>query len=107
MKRILTYLAMLLFCAHAFAIDLQQAKAQGLVGEANNGYIAALAPSPSAEVRQLIQTVNSERKESYQRIAVSHGLTLPEVSRLAYKKAIEKTESGHFYQSPSGLWVKK
>ncbi|MDO6707027.1 YdbL family protein [Photobacterium sp. 1_MG-2023] len=107
MKRLLIYIAIFLFCAHVFAIDLQQAKAQGLVGEANNGYLAPVTLSPSSEVRQLIQQVNIDRKESYQRIAVSNGLTLSEVARLAYQKAVEKTESGHFYQNPSGLWVKK
>ncbi|KDM89918.1 YdbL family protein [Photobacterium galatheae] len=107
MKRLLTYVAILFFCANVLAIDLQQAKAQGLVGEANTGYVAAVTLSPSTEVRQLIQQVNTERKESYQRIAVSHGLTVSEVSRLAYKKAIDRTEPGHFYQNASGLWVKK
>ncbi|QUJ70368.1 YdbL family protein (plasmid) [Photobacterium sp. GJ3] len=107
MKRLLTYIAIFLFCANVLAIDLQQAKAQGLVGEANNGYLAPVTLSPSTDVRQLIQQVNNDRKESYQRIAVSNGLTLAEVARLAYQKAVEKTESGHFYQNPSGLWVKK
>ncbi|HIF9545929.1 TPA: YdbL family protein [Photobacterium damselae] len=107
MKRITLFLCALLFSVNAFAISLQQAKSQGLVGEANNGYIAIVTGSPSAEVKRLIQQVNQQRKSKYQSIGSSHGLSVNEVARLAYKKAVSKTPRGQYYQSTTGQWVKK
>ena len=94
-------------CASAFALDLQQAKSQGLVGETNNGYVAVVTSSTPAEVTQLVAQVNTQRKERYKKIAVSHGLSTAEVGILAHKKAVDKTRPGHYYQNSAGKWVKK
>ncbi|WP_299013232.1 YdbL family protein [uncultured Photobacterium sp.] len=107
MKNFLVLLFAIFISANAFALDLQQAKNQGLIGEANTGYVAAVTSTPSSAVRQLISSVNALRKERYKKIAVSHGLTTAEVGRLAYKKAIEKTEPGHYFQNAAGKWIQK
>ncbi|WP_064608484.1 YdbL family protein [Photobacterium sp. J15] len=107
MKKFLVLLFAFFISAQAFALDLQQAKSQGLVGETNTGYVAAVTSNPSPEVRKLVTGVNALRKDRYKKIAVSHGLTTTEVGKLAYKKAIEKTESGHYYQNAAGKWVRK
>jgi uncharacterized protein YdbL (DUF1318 family) len=100
MKKITKYLAMtfcLLASLSAFAIDLGAAKSQGLVGERADGYLGAVRGSASADVRTLINDVNSKRKDQYQRIAVKNSIPLAEVEALAGKKTIAKT--------PSGGWV--
>ncbi|OAN11562.1 hypothetical protein A3K86_21810 [Photobacterium jeanii] len=107
MKKYVFLIFAFLISAQAFALDLQNAKNQGLVGETNSGFIAPLASSPSSEVRKLVADVNTQREASYKRISVSHGLSVAEVGHLAYKKAIQKTRSGNYYQNASGKWVKK
>ncbi|MCG8311885.1 MAG: YdbL family protein [Pseudomonadales bacterium] len=91
----------------AWALDIDDAKASGLVGETTSGYLAAVSGSPSADVKSLIDNVNSKRKQKYEDIANKRKVPLQSVERLAAKKAYEKTQSGHFVQDPSGNWKKK
>ncbi len=107
MKNVLILFFAVFISANAYALDLQQAKDQGLVGEANSGYVAVVTSTASNEVRQLVSSVNNRRKERYKKIAVSHGLTSSEVGRLAYQKAVDKTKSGNYYQNAAGRWLKK
>ncbi|WP_279152293.1 YdbL family protein [Photobacterium iliopiscarium] len=105
---ILISCCLILFCSHSvFAITLQQAKQQGLVGEAKNGFIAAVKPSNNTAVTHLINTVNKHRKETFQTISQSHDLPLNIIKQRAYHKAIEKTQVGNFYQNNQGSWQKK
>lgn len=109
-KRLLScWLLLSLFSSSALAITLQQAKQQGLVGEANNGLIAAIKPNNNSTINHLIISVNNHRKETYQAISQSHSLSLSlNIIKLrAYHKAIEKTQSGHFYQDSGGAWKQK
>lgn len=107
MKKLLTAFCLLLFMQNAWAIDIDSAKAQGLVGEANTGYLAAVTQPASAEVRALIQDVNSKRKAEFERTAKNTGATLEQVAFRFYELAVQRTTPGHFYQDPGGRWVKK
>ena len=84
---------LLLAAASAHAIGLDEAKAKGLVGETPTGYLAAVS-APSPEVKQLIDSINGQRKAQYEAIAKKHGTDLKAVEALAGKKAIEKTPKG-------------
>lgn len=95
------------FTTSSWAIDLQAAKSQGLVGEQPNGYLASVKTSPSNDVAALINEINAARKTEYQRIAKRNNTKLDVVEKLAGKKAIEKTPSGQYVRSTSGQWVKK
>ena len=100
-----TLLALAFQCA--WAIDIHSAKDQGLVGEANTGYLAAVSGSPSAEVKALINDVNRKRKSEFQRTADKTGATLEQVRFRFYELAIERTRPGHYYQDGQGNWKKK
>lgn len=89
------------------ALELQDAKAKGLVGEMANGYLGSPQSSPSAEVDALIKDINTKRKEKYQEIAKAQGITLTAVEKLAGEKAFSKTESGHYINIPGSGWRKK
>lgn len=105
------YLTYILVCGVIFlavpalAIDLQTAKDQGLVGETLEGYLAAVS-SPDTETKELITDINIKRKAKYEEIAVSNGIALDKVEKLAGKKAIEKTPSGQYVKTEKG-WIKK
>ena len=88
----------------AQALELGQAKQDGLVGETNTGYIAAV--KPSADVDALVAEINRQRKAQYQKIAEKNGISLQAVEARAGLKAIEKTPSGEFVNTGAG-WQKK
>jgi len=88
----------------AFALELGDAKSGGLVGETNSGYLAAV--KPSAEVDELVASINKKRKAHYQKIADKNGISLQAVEVRAGQKAIEKTAPGEFINTGAG-WEKK
>ena len=90
----------------AWALDIHSAKDQGLVGEANTGYLAAVG-SPSADVKALVSDVNRKRKAEFQRTAEKTGATLEQVRYRFYELAVERTRPGHYYQDAQGNWKKK
>jgi len=107
MKKFIAAFALLLVVQSAWAIDIKDAKAQGLVGEANSGYLAAVASPASAEVRALIADVNEKRREQFERAAQETGATVAQVAHRFYELAVQKTMAGHYYQDAGGAWRKK
>ncbi len=106
-SRFLAGLAMVLVIQSAWALDLQSAKQEGLVGEAKNGMLAAVNDSPSQEVRDLVATVNGKRQARFKKTAAKTGATLKQVQHRFYELAVQKTKSGHYYQDANGRWQKK
>jgi uncharacterized protein YdbL (DUF1318 family) len=107
MKKLLALLTTcLLLCVQpSFAIDLQTAKNQGLVGETPSGYLDAVK-APSAETKALINSINTKRKQKYQDIAARNKTSLQAVEQLAGKKAIEKSAPGSYIKL-GGSWQQK
>ena len=107
MKKIITTVGLLLLLQNAWAIDIRDAKTQGLVGEANTGYIAAVASPASAEVRALLADVNAKRKARFEATARKTGAKMDQVAYRFYELAVQKTAPGSYYQDSSGRWKKK
>jgi len=107
MKKILTAILLVLVMQSAWAIDLREAKAQGLVGESNNGYLAVVQQPADAEVKALVSSVNTKRKTQFEKAARNTGTTVLQVSNRFYELAVQKTAPGHYYQDKSGTWKKK
>ena len=107
MNKIFAAIGLLLLMQSAWAIDIRDAKDQGLVGEANSGYIAAVQSTSSAEVRALIADVNNKRKAKFAETAKKTGTTTAQVANRFYELAVQKTAKGHYYQDSSGQWKKK
>jgi len=76
--------ALTLFALPASALDLSQAKAQGLVKETVSGYLVAVKPSD--DVNALVSKINAGRKAEYKRIANKRGTPLSVVEQLAGQK---------------------
>lgn len=89
----------------AFAMDLQSARNSDVVGERLDGYVEVL--KPSAEASELASDVNARRLAEYQRISNENKQPVEIVAKLAAKQIIERLQSGQFYQSPDGQWVRK
>lgn len=111
MKNLVSKTAALLFCLMlipaAYAVTLQEAKAQGLVGEQRDGYVGLVVTNAPADVAALVQDVNNQRRQRYQQIAQQNGITVQQVAAVAYERAVAATQAGHFIQNASGAWVRK
>lgn len=104
-KKLSLVLVAFAFAFSAWAISLDDAKQQGLVGEMPNGYLGVVVES--SETITLVDMVNEKRKEIYMNLARENKITMQQVTSLAGKKAIDKTESGHLVKNATGQWVKK
>ncbi len=104
MKKIL--LIVLSICSMtAFALDLDAAKSQGLVGERPDGYLGVVHGG-SAEAVALVKDINYKRRLVYEEIAAKRGTSIEAVEATAGAKAIEKTEPGNFILK-GDHWVRK
>lgn len=110
MKKFAVLLGVLLslaFSSFAFAQALDQAKAQGLVGEKLDGYIAAVVPDPSPEIQALIQSTNEGRRQAYADLARRNNITVEAVGIVSAEKLQANAKSGEYIQTPSGQWQRK
>ncbi len=70
----------------AFALDLQSARAGGMVVEEATGYIKAVKPEASA----LVADINAKRKAEYERIAKEKGSKVEDVAAIAAQELMKK-----------------
>lgn len=107
MKKIFAAIGLMMLLQSAWAIDIDTAKEQGLVGEATSGLLEAVQQPASAEVRALIADVNKKRQAQFASTAKKTGTSVAQVANRFYELAIQKTARGHYYQDAAGRWKKK
>ena len=91
----------------AAAIDLDQARTQGMVGERSDGLVGAVDANASAEVRSLVETVNAARLQEYKSIAQKNGTPLDAVQTVAGEKQVQRARQNKwFVMDASGRWAK-
>ena len=96
----------------AYALTLDEAREQGLVGEDATGYVAAGSARPSREVQALVDEVNAKRRAAYEQVARQNStptdpVTADDVARLGAAKLIEKQASGTYVRLAEKGWQKK
>ena len=108
MKRILVGLFLMLLGTNvAFALSLKEAKAGGLVGERNDGYVGYVVTPPRDDVKAVVKDVNNKRKVKFADSAKSNNLKIEQVAHRFYQRAVKATAAGNYYQDAGGAWVKK
>ncbi len=95
----------LLHLGAAQADALDEAKAQGLVGEQADGYVGAVGDAGS--VQALIDEINAKRRAKYAEIAAKRDAPTEAVAAIAGKKLIERTPAGQYVRTDNGGWVEK
>ena len=90
----------------ALALDLDEARAKGAVGERSDGYVAAVKDAPPGELRRLVDEVNAKRRAYYAEIAQRNGTPVEAVAALAGQKLLAGAPSGQWVHDGSG-WKKK
>ena len=108
MKKLLLsiLLASFLVSTPAFALTLDQARQQGLVGEATNGLLV-LRDNNHAQARNLVNSINAERTQAFKTGASNAGVALEVFQIRAGERIRQQLPSGVWYQDANGQWHKK
>ena len=93
-----------LFSTMSLALDLDEAKQNGWVGEKDNGYLGLVVAQKG--VQALVDDINRQRQQIYTDLASKNNISIEQVEKLAAQKAYAKTLAGH-YVWVNGAWVKK
>ena len=95
----------------AYAADpvIEQAKAQGVIGEQYDGYIGIADPGrASAEVKRKVDQINAGRLAEYTRISQKTGDPVDTVAKAMAAKQFDRASSGEMLKpGPSDPWQKK
>jgi len=84
------------------------AKAQGIVGEANTGFLAFVSGSGDASLKAAMDEINAGRRDVYGQAAAKNGVSIEAAAGSAYTNIImPKVQSGEYYQDANGAWVRK
>ncbi|MDG1987928.1 MAG: YdbL family protein [Halieaceae bacterium] len=97
--------ATFLISTKLLAHNLSSAKSNGLVGETDSGYLAAVESS-DLSLNNFVKDINKKRKLRYQAIANKNGVSLNTVEQQAGGKLIRKISNGEYVRI-SGKWKKK
>ena len=91
----------------ALAGALEDAKAEGLVGERIDGYLGVVDSGAPGNVKSLVNQINGEREAKYAEIAKKQGAPVAAVAQIAGKKLIERAGSGEYVMGADGQWRRK
>lgn len=85
------------------------AKAQGVVGEQNDGFLGFVnAGAASGEVRAAVAEINAGRRQLYAQAATQNGVSPAAAGASAFRSVVQsRLKPGEFYQDAGGAWVKK
>ena len=86
---------------------LEDAKAQGLVGERIDGYLGVVDSGAPGNVKSLVNQINAEREAKYAEIAKKQGAPVAAVAQIAGKKLIQRAPAGEYVMGANGQWQRK
>ncbi len=95
----------LLLSQPLWAITLNEARQQGLVGETLSGYIAPVRQDK--EALALVKSINEARASHYQQLADSNNISVDEVAKLAGQKLVTRAQAGECVRGINGQWMRK
>ncbi|MBN1928874.1 MAG: YdbL family protein [Chlorobiaceae bacterium] len=91
--------------APLFALDLDTARAKGLIGEVDDGYIA-IPPEAGNEAAALVDEVNVQRRAVYIQIAEKNGISVEATGQRTFEKRYPDFPTGTWVKM-KGTWLKK
>ncbi|MFK3658972.1 YdbL family protein [Scandinavium sp. NPDC088450] len=102
---VMVVLSLCLISQSVFALTLEQARSEGLVGETLSGYLAPL--KQDKQTLALVKQINDARSESYQQLADSNNIPVDEVAKMAGQKLVARAQPGEYVKGINGKWLKK
>jgi uncharacterized protein YdbL (DUF1318 family) len=87
---------------------IDQAKAQGSVGEQADGYLGFRNPSSDAALRAAVEATNAGRRQAYARSGAQAGTTADVAgARMFESQLLPRISSGQWYRNAQGQWVQR
>lgn len=86
---------------------VDQAKANGIVGEQSDGFLGLVKGTASADIRAAVNDINIQRKSSYLKMASRKGESYENVTKTFAIELIERVPSGQMVRDVNGNWVRK
>jgi len=83
---------------------VDQAKAQGLVGEQLDGYIGFVTSDVSADIRAAVNEINIKRKSIYTQTARAKKVSVSTIAGLTGEKLTAKAKTGEKVKLGDGVW---
>ena len=83
---------------------VDQAKAEGLIGETAGGYLAVITTAPR-DVVNAMNEINIRRKSLYTKLARAQNVQIDVVAAVTAEKVRAKAQSGEKYLDKDGNWV--
>jgi len=83
---------------------VDQAKAQGLVGEQLDGYIGFVTPGISADIRAAVNEINIKRKSIFTKTARAKKVSVATIAGLTGEKLTTKAKPGEKIKLGDGSW---
>lgn len=90
--------------------DVRDAKADGKIGETTEGVLEAVEPrylDEDADLRELVDEENADRRELYKLIAEKEKTTDEKVAERNAARNFQKARSGEYLKTREGEWKKK
>jgi uncharacterized protein len=87
---------------------VDQAKAQGVVGEQSDGFLGFVSGGGDAAVQAAVAEINAGRAQLYRDAAARNGVTVAAAGASAFEQvARTRLKAGEYYRQPDGSWVRK
>ena len=98
--------------AAAIAMDsksaVDQAKAQGIVGEQADGFLGFVKPSNDPALKAAVDDINQGRAALYRQAAAKNGVPVEAAGAAAFNSVVQaKLKPGEYYKPAGGGWVQK
>ena len=94
--------------ANAAKATVDAAKAQGIVGEAADGYVAIrLEAQATAEIRAAVAQMNAGRAQLYAQAAQRTGVQTAAAGAASFNERFGDIPAGQWWRDTSGAWQRK
>lgn len=91
----------------AAAKDLDQYRAEGVIAERFDGYVELRSDNAPAEAKQVVQDVNSKRRQVYERRAEEQNVSPASVGKVYAEQILEKAPKGTYFKRSDGSYLQK
>lgn len=106
LKPLILLTFMLSLANSAWALNLDEAKSQGLIGEQSNGYLGLINNS-NASAKSLIDDINRKRRAAYTAKAKKAGVELKIIEIRIGERLQQRAKKGEYVQRSNGQWQRK
>ncbi len=105
---VVTLMALVTFAvAGAQASELDDRRAAGLIVERYDGFVEPANANAPADIRALVERVNAQRRDIYEKRAAENDVPMAEVAKLYAIEILENAPSGTLFKGPDGKITRK